>query len=84
MSWRDAWSGARFGGCGEKSRLATCKEISWISVERLSRAVAMWTLHRSEVQSRGRSICSPMESVEMFVRVMGGKPAAGSPRSVAV
>jgi len=44
----------------------------------------MWTLDRSKVQSRGRSICSLMESVEMFVGVMGGKPAAGSPRSVAV
>jgi len=44
MSRRDAWSGATFGGCGEKSRLATWQDRSWISVERLSRAVAMWTL----------------------------------------
>jgi len=84
MSRRDAWSGARFGGCGEKSRLATWEDRSWISVERLSRAVAMWTLDWREVQSRGRSICSPMERVEMFAGVMGGKPAAGSPRSAAV
>jgi len=44
MSRRDAWSGARFGGCGERSRFATCEDQSSISVERLSRAVAMWTL----------------------------------------
>jgi len=36
------------------------------------------------VQRRGRSICSPMERVEMLAGVMGGKPAAGSPRSAAV
>jgi len=36
------------------------------------------------VQSRGRSICSPIERVEMFAGVMGGNPAAGSPRSAAV
>jgi len=41
MSRRDAWSGARFGGCGEVSRLAIQEDKWWISVERLSRAVVM-------------------------------------------
>jgi len=45
MSRSDAWSGARFTGCGERSRLATREDKSWIAVERLSRAVAMSTLH---------------------------------------
>jgi len=44
----------------------------------------MWTLDWREVPSRRRCICSPMERVEMFAGVMGGKPAAGSPRSAAV
>jgi len=44
----------------------------------------MWTVDSSEVQSRERSISSPMERVEMFGGVMGGNPAAGSPISVAV
>jgi len=44
----------------------------------------MGRLDRSEVQSRGRSICSPIERVEMFAGVMGGKPTVGSPRSAAV
>jgi len=37
-----------------------------------------------EVQSRGRSICSPMERVEMLAGVMGGKPSTGRPRLAAV
>jgi len=44
MSRRDAWRGARFGGCSEGSRLATQEDRSGISVKRLSRAVAIWTL----------------------------------------
>jgi len=44
----------------------------------------MWTLHRREVQSRGRSTFAPMERVEMFAGVIGGKPAVGSHRSAAV
>ena len=44
----------------------------------------MLTLDWSEVHSTGRSICSPIERVEMFAGVMGGKHAAGSPRSAAV
>ena len=36
------------------------------------------------VQCRGRSICSLIDRVDMFAGVVGGKPAAGSPRSAAV
>jgi len=84
MSQREACRGARFRSGGERLRFATREKRSWTSDERVSRAVAILMLELREVQSKGRSMCSPTERVEILAGEIGGKSCTGRPRLTAV
>jgi len=56
MSQRQAWRGARRYPGGEWYKCSTCDEMSWISIERDSRATPICMLSLLKEQRSARSI----------------------------